>query len=76
MKDICYLRDSRGLIKSEFLLPLILYSLEIKHHFSGDGVWSTADKDKQLNSFASSKHFHGDNEELDHVPTVISTTME
>ncbi|XP_050530026.1 transcription termination factor 5, mitochondrial-like isoform X2 [Daktulosphaira vitifoliae] len=76
MKDIYYLRDSRGLIKSEFLLPLILYSLEINHHFSGDGVWSTANKDKQLNSSASLKHSYGDNEELDHVPTVISTIIE
>lgn len=76
MKDICFLRNSAGTIKTEFVLPLVLYNLEMEHHFSGDGVWNTNEKNKQLSSSASSKHASRDNEELDHVPSHMPVALE
>lgn len=68
MEDVSYLRDSAGLIKSEYILPLVLYNLEKKFHFSGNGVWSSNEENKMLTSSESHKSKLEDTEELDHEP--------
>lgn len=67
MKGISYLRNSSGLIKSEFILPLVLYNLEKKYHFSGNGVWSTDEKHHKVLTHGPLK----DTEELDHMPSTM-----
>ncbi|XP_050426161.1 transcription termination factor 5, mitochondrial-like [Adelges cooleyi] len=69
MEDVCFLRNSNGTIKSEFILPLVLYHLEKSHHFSGNGVWSFNENNQQFLSSDPSKNVSKDNEELDHIPS-------
>lgn len=69
MENVSYLRDSSGSIKPEYLLSLVLYNLEKKHHFSGDGVWSSNYKAKKLLTPDLSKDMFEDIEELDHEPS-------
>ncbi|XP_050426159.1 transcription termination factor 5, mitochondrial-like [Adelges cooleyi] len=76
MENVTYLRDSTGKIKSEFVLPLVLYSLEKTHHFSGNGVWSVDEHSKQLLSSTSSQNLFKDTEELDHVPSPCIMNMD
>lgn len=69
MKNISYLRNVSGSIKSEYLLPLVLYNLEKDYHFSGDGVWNTNEKTKKIRFSDSPKATFEDTEELDHEPS-------
>lgn len=68
MEEVSYLRDSAGLIKPEFILPLVLYNLEKNYHFSGNGVWNSYEGKKMLASSESPKNKLEDTEELDHEP--------
>lgn len=69
MTNICYLRDSSGSIKPEYLLPLTLYILEKQYHFSGNGVWNTSEKDKDVSISKSPMDVFEDKEDLDHKPS-------
>ncbi|XP_022183216.1 transcription termination factor 5, mitochondrial isoform X1 [Myzus persicae] len=69
MKNVSYLRDVSGSIKSEYLLPLVLYNLEKDYHFSGDGVWNTNEQTKKIPLSDSPKVTLEDTEELDHEPS-------
>ncbi|XP_026821443.1 transcription termination factor 5, mitochondrial isoform X2 [Rhopalosiphum maidis] len=69
MKNVSYLRNVSGSIKSEYLLPLVLYNLEKDYHFSGDGVWNTNEKIKKIPLSDSPKATFDDTEELDHDPS-------
>jgi len=68
MKNVSYLQNVSGSIKSEFLLPLVLYNLEKDYHFSGDGVWNTNEQTEKMPLSDSSKI---DTEELDHEPSTL-----
>lgn len=69
IKNISCLRNSSGLIKSEFILPLVLYELEKIYHFSGDGVWNTTEQNNQIALSDSLQETFDDTEELDHEPS-------
>ncbi|XP_025192303.1 transcription termination factor 5, mitochondrial [Melanaphis sacchari] len=69
MKNVSYLRNASGSIKSEYLLPLVLYNLEKDYHFSGDGVWSTNEKTEKMQLSDTPKATFEDTEELDHEPS-------
>lgn len=69
MKNVSYLRNLCGSIKSKYLLPLVLYNLEKDYHFSGDGVWNTNEQTKKIPSSNSPKVTFEDTEELDHEPS-------
>ncbi|CAI6377570.1 unnamed protein product [Macrosiphum euphorbiae] len=69
MKNVSYLRNLCGSIKSKYLLPLVLYNLEKDYHFSGDGVWNTNEQTKKNPSSNSPKVTFEDTEELDHEPS-------
>lgn len=69
MKNISYLRNVSGSIKSKYLLPLVLYNLEKDYHFSGDGVWNTNEPTKKMPLSNSPKVTFEDTEELDHEPS-------
>lgn len=71
MKNVSYLRNSSGSIKSEFILSLVLYNLEKDFHFSGNGVWVTEQKNDKI-TVDPSKEFFKDTEELDHIPSTSS----
>lgn len=72
MKNVSYLRDASGLIKSEHVLSLLLYNLEKDYHFSGDGVWNSNKQIKKMSTLNLSRcEFDDtDTEELDHEPSV------
>lgn len=70
MKNVSYLRNSSGLIKREYILPLVLYNLEKNYHFSGNGVWSSSDEINKNSTPDSSKSTLEDTEELDHEPSM------
>lgn len=69
MKNVSYLRNSSGLIKSEYILPLVLYNLEKAQHFSGGGVWDTNVQNNKMVETDSTKIIFNDTEELDHDPS-------
>lgn len=69
MKNIPYLQNDCGSIKSEHLLSLVLYNLEKDHHFSGDGVWNTNEQRKKMAVSGFTKVTSEETEELDHEPS-------
>lgn len=70
MKNVSYLRDASGSIKSEHVLSLLLYNLEKNYHFSGDGVWKSNKQIKTMSTSNLSRNEFEDTEELDHEPSV------
>lgn len=70
MKNVSYLRDASGSIKSEHVLSLLLYNLEKNYHFSGDGVWNSNKQIKKMLTSDLSRSEFDDTEELDHEPSV------
>lgn len=68
MTNISYLQDSSGKIKSEYILPLVLYNLEKHYHFSGNGVWNDIEQDNDISINNSLNHVSEDREELNHKP--------
>lgn len=70
MKNVSYLRDASGSIKSEHVLSLLLYNLEKDYHFSGDGVWNSNKQIKKMSTSDLSGSDFEDTEELDHKPSV------
>lgn len=68
MDNVSYLRDFSGSIKSEYILPLVLYNIEKNYHFNGNGVWHVNKIDKTMLLSDSSNIPIEDREELNHNP--------
>lgn len=68
MNSVSYLRDLSGSIKSEYILPLVLYNIEKNYHFNGNGVWNSNEVNKIMLLSDSSSISIEDREELNHNP--------
>lgn len=68
MNNVPYLRDLSGSIKSEYILPLVLYNIEKNYHFNGNGVWIIDKIDKTMLLSDSSNIPIEDTEDLNHNP--------